>query len=148
MNTRTIRFTLNGEPVSAEIANHHSLVEVLRNPNIVKTVLDKNGNALFPMMQYKAYRSFSDEDAKSILVYIRTLAPVKHAVPARKLDFPVNLLIKLEPKPLDGPVSAPDPKTDRIGYGRYLSIVGGCQGCHTPHDDKGKLVPGKDYTGG
>jgi carbon-monoxide dehydrogenase small subunit len=31
MSTRTIRFTLNGEPVSAEIAAHHSLVEVLRN---------------------------------------------------------------------------------------------------------------------
>lgn len=28
---RTIRFTLNGAPVSAEIAPHHNLVEVLRN---------------------------------------------------------------------------------------------------------------------
>ncbi len=28
---RTIRFTLNGEPVSADIAPHHNLVEVLRN---------------------------------------------------------------------------------------------------------------------
>src|SRR5512141_871463 len=103
--------------------------EVLR---AVREGVDKNGVALFPMMQYKAYRSFSDEDAKSILVYIRTLAPVKHTVPARKLDFPVNLLIKLEPKPLDGPVSAPDPKTDRIAYGRYLSVVANCRECHSP----------------
>src|SRR5262249_23344891 len=29
-NGRTIRFKLNGEPVSAEIAHHHNLVEVLR----------------------------------------------------------------------------------------------------------------------
>ncbi len=28
---RTIRFTLNGKPVSAEIRSHHSLVEVLRD---------------------------------------------------------------------------------------------------------------------
>jgi carbon-monoxide dehydrogenase small subunit len=28
---RTIQFTLNGEPVSAEIAPHHTLVEVLRD---------------------------------------------------------------------------------------------------------------------
>ena len=31
MALRTISFTLNGEPVSAEIANHHTLLEVVRN---------------------------------------------------------------------------------------------------------------------
>jgi len=119
--------------------------EVLR---AVREGVDRNGNALFPMMQYQAYRVLSDEDAKAIVAYIRMLPPLKHAVPARKLDFPVNLLVKLEPRPLEGPVSAPDPKTDRIGYGRYLSVVGGCRECHTPHDGKGKLLPGKDYSGG
>src|SRR5260370_40358298 len=29
--TRTISFTLNGEQVSAQIASHHSLLEVVRN---------------------------------------------------------------------------------------------------------------------
>ena len=29
--TRTISFTLNGEPVSAAIAPHHTLLEVVRN---------------------------------------------------------------------------------------------------------------------
>ncbi|MCM3877919.1 MAG: cytochrome C [Thermoanaerobaculia bacterium] len=119
--------------------------EVLR---ALREGVDKNGDALFPMMPYQDYRSMSDEDAKSVLVYLRTLAPVNHSVPAKKLDFPVNLFVKLVPKPLDGPVTAPDPKTDRIGYGRYLSIIGGCHECHTPHDDKGKLLPKKDYTGG
>ena len=119
--------------------------EVLR---ALREGVDRNGVALFPMMQYKAYRVFSDEDAKSIVAYLRTLAPVKHAVPVRRLDFPVNLLVKLEPKPLDGPVTAPDPKTDRLGYGRYLAIVGGCHECHTPHDGKGQLLPGRDYAGG
>ena len=31
MAARTIRFTLNGEPASAEIAPHHTILEVLRN---------------------------------------------------------------------------------------------------------------------
>ena len=31
MAGRTISFTLNGEPVSAEIANHHTILEVIRN---------------------------------------------------------------------------------------------------------------------
>src|ERR1039457_4204602 len=66
--------------------------EVLR---AVREGVDKNGNALFPMMQYKAYRLFSDEDAKSVVAYIRTLAPVKHAVPARNP--------RVAPRPEDGP---------------------------------------------
>lgn len=119
--------------------------EVLR---ALREGVDRKGGALFPMMGYKAYSQFSDEDAKSIVAYIRTLKPVKHSVPPKKLDFPVNLFIKLVPKPLDGPVTAPDPKTDRLGYGRYLAIVGGCRECHTPHDSKGKLLPGRDYSGG
>jgi aerobic carbon-monoxide dehydrogenase small subunit len=31
MAARTISFTLNGEAVSAEVANHHTILEVLRN---------------------------------------------------------------------------------------------------------------------
>ncbi|HEY2136816.1 MAG TPA: (2Fe-2S)-binding protein [Xanthobacteraceae bacterium] len=31
MTARTINFTLNGEPVSAEVASHHTILEVLRN---------------------------------------------------------------------------------------------------------------------
>jgi carbon-monoxide dehydrogenase small subunit len=31
MAGRMINFTLNGEPVSAEIANHHTILEVIRN---------------------------------------------------------------------------------------------------------------------
>jgi carbon-monoxide dehydrogenase small subunit len=31
MAGRIINFTLNGEPVSAEIANHHTILEVIRN---------------------------------------------------------------------------------------------------------------------
>jgi carbon-monoxide dehydrogenase small subunit len=31
MTARTIQFTLNGDPVTAEIATHHTLVEVLRD---------------------------------------------------------------------------------------------------------------------
>jgi hypothetical protein len=118
--------------------------EILR---AIREGVDKNGNALFPMMPYEYYRSLSDEDAKSIVVYLHTLPAVSHRVPAKKIDFPVNLLIKSVPKPLDGPVTAPGPK-DGLAYGRYLAVIGGCQECHTPHDPKGKPIEGRDYSGG
>ena len=64
--------------------------------------VDRKGKALFPMMPYKYFREMSDEDARSIVVYLRTLPPIRHAIAPREIDFPVNLLIKFAPKPVDG----------------------------------------------
>jgi mono/diheme cytochrome c family protein len=118
--------------------------EVMR---AVREGVNRKGDALFPMMPYAGFRELSDEDMRSIVVYLRTLKPIHHEIAPRQLDFPVNLLVKFSPKPLTGPVPAPDPK-DTLAYGKYLVTVGGCRECHTPHDDKGQLVPGMDYSGG
>ena len=113
----------------------------------VREGVDRNGKALFPMMPYAGFHKLSDEDMRSILVYLRTLKPIHHEIAPRQLDFPVNLLVKFSPKPITAPVPAPDPK-DTLAYGKYLVTIAGCRDCHTPHDDKGQLVPGMDYSGG
>ncbi len=118
--------------------------EILR---ALREGVNRKGEALFPMMPYEFFHEISDEDARSVVVFLRTVPPVRRPVAPRKLDFPVNLLVKFAPKPLTGPVSAPDPK-DTAAYGRYLATIAGCRGCHTPHDDKGNLVPGEDFSGG
>jgi mono/diheme cytochrome c family protein len=118
--------------------------EILR---AIREGVDKDGNALFPMMPYLGYRSLSDEDAKSIVVYLRSLLAVSHRVPPKRIDFPVNFLVKAVPRPLDGPVAAPDPKDTRA-YGKYLAVIGGCVECHTPHDARGRIVPGRELSGG
>ncbi len=109
--------------------------------------VDRNGKALFPMMPYEFFHDMSDEDARSVVVYLRTLEPIQKKVAPRRLDFPVNLLVRLSPQPLAGPVSMPDRK-DTVGYGKYLVTVGGCKECHTPHDDKGQRIAGMDFSGG
>jgi mono/diheme cytochrome c family protein len=106
----------------------------------------KNGRALFPMMPYEALRSMSDEDAKSVVVYLRTLPPIKKAIPDPQIDFPVNLLIKLTPQPLDGPVPSPKPE-DHAAWSKYLITLADCVECHTNHD-KGKRIEGMDFAGG
>ncbi len=118
--------------------------EVLR---AIREGVNRKGEALFPMMPYPEYRVMSDEDAKSIVAYIRTLPPIDHAVAPRRLDFPVNFLVKFAPQPLDGPVSAPDPK-DPVAYGKYLVTIAGCANCHTPIDSKGRRIPGQELAGG
>ena len=63
--------------------------EVLR---AMREGVDRKGVALFPMMPYEDFREMSDEDARAIVAYLRTLKPIRHAVAPRRLDFPVNLL--------------------------------------------------------
>lgn len=109
--------------------------------------VDRQGNALFPMMPYQHLRVMSDEDAKSVVVYLRTLKPIRNQVPLKHIDFPINLFVKFAPQPLTGPVSSPDPH-DSVKYGEYLSRIGGCYECHTPHDDKNQLIADKAFSGG
>ena len=118
--------------------------EILR---AIREGVDRKGDALFPMMPYQHLRSLDDEDAKSIVVYLRTLAPIDHSVPAKHIDFPVNLFVKFAPQPITGPVAAPDRK-DSVAYGKYLTTIAGCYECHTAHDDHNALIPGKAFAGG
>lgn len=118
--------------------------EILR---AMREGVDKQGNALFPMMPYQHLRAMSDDDAKAVVAYLRTLKPIQNQVPAKSLDFPVNFIVKFIPKPLDGPVQAPDRK-NTVAYGEYLTKIGGCYECHTPHDDKNQLIADKAFSGG
>lgn len=106
----------------------------------------KDGRALFPMMPYEKYRHLSEEDLRSVVAYVRTLAPAANAVPAPKLNFPVNLLIRLAPEPVEAEVKAPS-ATSGVAYGEYLTTVAGCEDCHTPME-KGKPLPGLRFAGG
>jgi mono/diheme cytochrome c family protein len=118
--------------------------EILR---AMREGIDRQGEALFPMMPYVHLSKMSDEDAKSVVVYLRTLPPVHNSVTGKHINFPVNYLVKFVPKPLDGPVSAPD-AADSVAYGKYLATIGGCYECHTPHDDKGGLDAQRAFAGG
>lgn len=118
--------------------------EILR---AMREGIDRNGNALFPMMPYAGYRHLDDEDAKSIVVYLRTLKPIRNQTPPKKIAFPVNLLIKFAPKPVEASVMAPK-RSDSVAYGKYLTMIGGCYECHTPHNEKNQLVAEKPFAGG
>ncbi len=119
--------------------------EVIR---AVREGVDRKGVALFPMMPYENFRYMSDEDIRSIVVYLRTLKPIKHVIAPRRLDFPVGWMIKFAPKPVDGPIATPDPAKDGLAYGKYLVTIAGCGICHTPHDDHGQLIAGREFSGG
>lgn len=117
--------------------------EILR---AVREGVSRDGDALFPMMPYPYFKIMSDEDAKSVVAYLRTLPPTNKQTEVGYIDFPVNLFIKFEPKPLDGPVPEPDRK-DTVAYGKYLATLS-CIDCHTPVDSTMHPIPGKEFSGG
>ncbi len=111
----------------------------------IREGVDKDGRALFPMMPYAGFRSMSDEDVESLVAYMNTLSPIRNALPATKLSFPVNLMIKGVPQPV-GSVPPPD-RGNRVQYGKYLATIAGCGDCHTP-TQKGQPVEGMEFAGG
>jgi hypothetical protein len=60
----------------------------------IREGIGHDGRALFPMMPYEHFRSMSDEDVAAVIVYLKTIQPIKHREPSTKLVFPVNYLIK------------------------------------------------------
>lgn len=107
----------------------------------------RDGSPLFPMMPYPDYHSMSDDDVKAIVAWLRTLPARQNKAPDRELDFPVNVLVKFMPRPVDGVIPAP-PAGDPVARGRYLTTIAGCRNCHTPRDGKGRPLMNQAFSGG
>ncbi len=112
----------------------------------VTTGVSKDGHALFPIMPYTNYRRVDKEDIYDIIAYLRTLEPIEYDVPTSSSAFPMNFIINTIPSEPDF-VKKPD-ISDRVEYGKYLTIAASCADCHTPLDGQGTPLPGMDFAGG
>jgi hypothetical protein len=117
--------------------------EILR---AMREGVSRDGRPLFPLMPYLEFQALSDEDAVSIVTFLRTLPPVSYQEPAPVLDFPLPIVIRFLPKPLETEVQTP-PKTDLQAYGRYLTTTRGCVFCHTTNDEQMTPIPGREWAG-
>jgi mono/diheme cytochrome c family protein len=106
-----------------------------------------DGRALFPMMPYEKFRHMSDEDLASVIVFLRSLPPVRNPLPKTEIIFPVKYLIRSAPQPVIAPVPPPDVSTP-VRRGAYLANLADCITCHTPVNDKQQPLPGMEFAGG
>ena len=92
----------------------------------IREGISHDGRVLHPQMWYSSFRSLSDEDLASVIVYLRSIPAVHNALPQTRLKR------EREPKdePLNDPVPQPD-LSDPVKRGRYLVRVADCVGCHT-----------------
>jgi mono/diheme cytochrome c family protein len=92
-----------------------------------------DGTTIGPPMPFEQYRHLSDGDVRAIVAYLRSVAPVRNAVPDSQYPFPLP--------PAYGPPVASVPEPDRgdtLVYGAYLAgPAGHCIECHTPFGESG-----------
>jgi len=109
--------------------------------------IGNDGRALFPFMPYFFFREMSDEDLASVIVYVRSIPPVRNKVP--RTEWPEELKQIYKPLPsLTTSVRGPD-VNNPVERGKYLSnAFAHCSACHTPVDEKLAPLPGMDFGGG
>jgi mono/diheme cytochrome c family protein len=101
----------------------------------------RDGSRILPVMPYEKYSGMAQEDLKALIVYLRTLKPVKKATPPLKTWVPfvgsvgTPLYLKIFGRFSSAPVQAPKSGIER---GRYLAEhVSLCGDCHTPRNSIG-----------
>jgi mono/diheme cytochrome c family protein len=112
----------------------------------IREGIGHDGRALFPIMPYQLYRQMPDEDLASVIVYLRSLKPVRNELPPTRTPFPLNLIVKTLPEPVSSPVEQQD-LSNPVKRGAYLVEMAACTHCHTPMD-KGALIEGMYLAGG
>lgn len=112
---------------------------------LITTGVTKDGLALMNIMPYPAYGRMDKEDIYDIIAYIRTLPEQASAIPQRRLNVPLNLIVNTIPVPA-ALTTKPSP-SDTLKYGGYLVNAAACVDCHTKQD-KGSNVKGMEFAGG
>ena len=113
----------------------------------IREGIGHDGRALFPIMPYAHYRTMPDEDLASVVVYLRSLPPVRNQLPKTEIIFPVKYFIRNAPQPITAPVPEPDLSTP-VKRGAFLVNLIGCSDCHTPVDNHHNPIPGLEFSGG
>ncbi len=106
---------------------------------------NKDGYALFPLMGYPAFSKMTQEDAYSIIAYVRSLPVVHNDVPKRNLDFPVNFVVNTIPAKAS--LIASVDTSSAVAYGKYLVTIANCVECHS-QVSKGSVIAGTEFGGG
>ena len=95
----------------------------------IREGIGHDGRVLHPEMWYGSFRSLSDEDLASVVVYLRALPPINNPLPPTKIPDERKKGL-MAPAPLMEAVPQPDLSTP-VKRGAYLVRVADCAGCHT-----------------
>ena len=106
-----------------------------------------DGRALDPNMWYLPFSGLSDEDLAAVITYVRTIAPIRNALPQTREPWRKRFTINSMPHPITEAQAAPDQSTP-AKRGQYLEFIADCAGCHTDWYHPGSAVNGQVFAGG
>jgi mono/diheme cytochrome c family protein len=101
-----------------------------------------DGRNLLPLMPYWVFHNMTDEDADSIVAYLRTLPPVQHMSSPNQPPFtePAEAAPPMDPDDVPMPVDG-FAEVDSALRGRYLTAMASvCVDCHTPEVTPGSFM--------
>jgi mono/diheme cytochrome c family protein len=96
----------------------------------IREGIGHDGRLLAPQMWYLSFHDLSDEDVASIVVYLRSVPPIRNPLPRTRIPLARQLRYVDLPQPIIAPVPPPDSSTPQK-RGEYLVIIADCAGCHT-----------------
>jgi mono/diheme cytochrome c family protein len=96
----------------------------------IREGVSHDGRPLAAQMYSNAFRFLTDEDLASVIVYLRSLPPIKRALPATTLPEGMATSLAGRVQRL-AKTPAPIDTQDAVGRGQYLVRIADCQGCHT-----------------
>jgi mono/diheme cytochrome c family protein len=102
-----------------------------------------DGRQLLDYMPYAFFRSMTDEDVASVIVYIKSIPAIRNPLPKRNLPFEVksDLHPEMEPK-------LPANASEEIKRGWYLVRIAQCNDCHTSANPDGSANTEMMFGGG
>ena len=98
-----------------------------------------HGSIIGPPMPVALYRAMSDDDARAIVAYLRSLPPVVNKT--RRSTYRVPLPVDYGPPLGVVPVV---PETNSLAYGAYVASLAHCMACHARPGENGA----PDYVNG
>jgi len=102
-----------------------------------------DGRQLMDYMPYAFFRSMTDEDVASVIVYIRSVPAIRNPLPKTKMPFEVKLNLHPEME-----LALPSGASEQIRRGWYLVRIAQCSDCHTSADEKGNAQTSLMFGGG
>jgi len=108
----------------------------------IREGISRDGIALFPLMPFAAYRQLPDEDVYALIAYLRTIPAVSRSTPATVVNFPMSVIVRQIPTPLEELVP-PISRDDEAAYGAHLATIASCVGCHS--EDVDDLAGGQGF---
>jgi len=111
--------------------------------NAIRHGIGHDGRQLMDYMPYAFFRSMTDEDVASVIVYIRSLPAIRNSLPKTKMPFEVKLNLHPEMEP-----ALPPGASEQVRRGWYFVRIGQCNDCHTSADEKGNAQTNLMFGGG